>query len=61
MQSGAPLNWNSSGLAKALEIRVRHEDLASFDLSHIEILEGCLIQEIRTEAKGVWLEIYRSL
>lgn len=35
--------------------------MASFDLSHIEILEGCLIQEIRTEEKAKWLEIYRSL
>ena len=61
VQSGAPLTWNSSGLAKALEDRVKKDDLANFDLSHIEILEGCLIQEIKASEKADWLSIYRSL
>jgi hypothetical protein len=30
-------------------------------LTHIEILEGCLVQEIKPGEKEVWLDIYMSL
>jgi hypothetical protein len=61
IQSGASLNWNSSGLAQALNNHVKENDLVSFDFNHIEILEGCLVKDIRGEEKETWLQIYNDL
>jgi hypothetical protein len=40
---------------------VKESELVSFDFSHIEILEGCLVQEIQPEEKETWLQIYNDL
>jgi hypothetical protein len=40
---------------------VKENQLVSFDFSHIEILEGCLIKDIRSEEKETWLQIYTDL
>lgn len=60
-QTGAPLEWNSVGVAQALNRYVKSKKLDRFETQHIEILAGCLINELDPNEKEVWLQIYESL
>jgi len=59
--TGAPLLWNSVGIAEALESYVQEKDLASFERVHSEIFERCLVQPLEAKDSSVWLRIYESL
>lgn len=59
--AGAPLDWNSAGLAEALDRQVQREQLERFESRHIEILYGCLEREIDENRLETWLKIYKDL
>lgn len=59
--SGAPLNWNSVGIAQSLEKYVQENNLESLEKVHIEILQGCLVNPLLVEDSHKWLNIYESL
>lgn len=60
-QTGAPLDWNSVGIAQALNSYVKAEKLERFETVHIDILAGCLINELNPVEKDTWLQIYQDL
>ena len=63
--AGAPLVWSSAGLAEALDLFVKQASdgmpLECFEAKHIQILFGCLEQEIEEAKLDTWLEIYKDL
>lgn len=60
-QTGAPLEWNSVGIAQALNSYVKEQKLERFETEHIDILAGCLINELDEREKDAWLVIYQDL
>jgi len=59
--TGAPLLWNSVGIAEALESFVQEKELATFERVHAEIFERCLVLPLEAKDSQVWLRIYESL
>ena len=59
--TGAPLNWNSVGIAQSLEKYVLENNLENLEKVHIEILQGCLVNPLLDEDSEKWLNIYESL
>jgi hypothetical protein len=59
--TGAPLLWNSVGVAEALENYVQEQGLDSFERVHVEILAGCLVQPLQEKDWETWFRIYESL
>ena len=59
--TGAPLLWNAVGIAEALEIYVQTKNLQNFEKEHIEILAGCLVQQLEPRDHDIWCRIYENL
>ena len=59
--AGAPLVWSAAGLASALNRFVQSKGLEYFEAKHIQILFGCLEQEIDDSQLDTWLQIYKDL
>ncbi len=53
--------WSSSGLAEALDKFVQESQLEFFEAKHIQILFGCLEQNIEDNQLQTWLSIYKDL
>lgn len=41
--------------------QVKEKSLERFETEHIEILAGCLINELNPSEKELWLQIYQDL
>ena len=59
--AGAPLVWSSCGLAESLDTFVHENQLNRFEAKHIQILYGCLEQELDTNKLDHWMKIYKDL
>jgi len=60
--TGAPLEWNAVGIAKALDENIRRNRLQHVSKEHLDILHSALSSYKETaESKAVWLDIYQNL
>lgn len=59
--AGAPLVWSSCGLAESLDNYVHENQLDYFEEKHIQILYGCLEQDLEESKLDIWLKIYKDL
>lgn len=57
--TGAPLVWNSLGVAKALKNYIKNNNIEKFNIAHMEILYAC-INKCTTISKNAkeWLSLY---
>ena len=53
--------WSSCGLAEALDAYVHEHHLDYFEAKHIQILYGCLEQDLDPSKLDNWIKIYKDL
>lgn len=60
--TGAPLEWNAVGIARALDQNIRANRLQRVSKEHLDILHSALSSyKESAESKTVWLDIYKNL
>ena len=59
--TGAPIGWNSVGIARAMDEYVKSIQLQNFEYEHLEITLACLYNELLVEDGQVWLSIYENI
>lgn len=59
--TGAPLEWNAVGIARALDMNIRKNRVEYVNKEHLDILYSALCSNYREEDMAVWLEIYQNL
>ena len=59
--TSAPVTWNSVGLAQAMDRYVAQESLPNFEKQHLDILIGCLYNNLDERDSQTWVSIYENL
>jgi hypothetical protein len=59
--TGAPIVWNSVGIARAMDEHVKAHQLQNFEYEHLEITFACLYNDLLAEDGPVWLGIYENI
>lgn len=61
-RTGAPLEWNAVGVAKALDENIRQNRLQRISKEHLDILHSALSSyKDSAEGKAIWLDLYQNL
>ncbi|CAD8183309.1 unnamed protein product [Paramecium pentaurelia] len=58
--TGAPIDWNSVGIAQAMDVYVKEKDLQFFKHEHLEIIYGCLHKQLLESDGEIWLKIFEN-
>eukprot|EP00825_Cyclidium_porcatum_P051511 TRINITY_DN949_c0_g1_i1.p1 TRINITY_DN949_c0_g1~~TRINITY_DN949_c0_g1_i1.p1 ORF type:complete len:805 (-),score=152.08 TRINITY_DN949_c0_g1_i1:109-2523(-) len=59
--TSAPVEWNSVGIAQSLDLHVQTTKLQDFCYKHLEIMYGCLYQQLDSKDSKTWFGIYENL